>query len=82
MVHLDYNGVVYCDELSGHCKECDFFDLFKVNANCGNCPLTNFGEQFIDAKLEGTLWEKLVMPCTKTKEDARSVTAGTATTEV
>lgn len=56
MVHLDYSGKVYCDEIGGHCKECDFFGLFNMSAHCGNCPLTNFGERFIDASFVGALW--------------------------
>lgn len=80
MVHLDCNGVVYCDEISGHCQVCDFFGLYNTNAECGSCPLTNFGEQFINAKFDGALWEETGMLCTKTKEDVASVTSGSQTT--
>ena len=79
-MHLDYNGVVYCDELSDHCHICDFFGLWNVSTQCGNCPLTNFGWSFIDATFDGSLREGLIEECTKTKEDVTSVTAGTATT--
>ncbi len=80
MVHLDYNGVVYCDEIGGHCRVCDFLGLFSTNAQCGNCPLTNFGEQFINVSFYGALWEEKEMSCTKTKEDVASVTSGSQTT--
>lgn len=80
MVHLDYNGIVYCDEIDGHSRVCDFFGLYNTNAECGNCPLTNFGDRFINAKLDSALWEKLEMSCSKTKEDVASVTSGSQTT--
>lgn len=80
MVHLDFNGIVYCDEIGGHCRVCDYISLFSENAQCGNCPLTNFGEQFIHASFYGALWEESEESCTKTKEDVASVTSGNQTT--
>ncbi len=55
MVHLDFNGIVYCDEIGDHCRVCDFIGLYNTNSQCGNCPLTNFGEQFVNAKLYNSL---------------------------
>ena len=63
MVHLDCNGVVYCDEVGGHCQVCDFFGLLRMDAQCGNCPLTNFGEQFINASFYGALGENFDNSC-------------------
>ena len=80
MVHLDFNWVVYCDELGGHCQVCDFFGLYSVNAQCGSCPLTNFGDNYINLFVYGCLDEILVKSCTKTKEDVASVTTGSQTT--
>ena len=80
MVHLDFNGIVYCDEIDGHCKVCDFIGLYNTNAECGNCPLTNFGEQFINAKFDGALWEEKGELCSKTKENVASVTSGSQST--
>lgn len=80
MVHLDCNGIVYCDEIDGHCQVCDFIGLWHSNAECGNCPLTNFGKQFLEAKFDGALWGETEELWTKTKEDVTSVTFGSQTT--
>lgn len=80
MVHLDFNGIVYCDEIGGHCRVCDFIGLYNTNSQCGNCPLTNFGDEFFYSKLDGAPWENLEMLCSKTKEDVASVTSGSQTT--
>lgn len=80
MVHLDFNGVVYCDEIGGHCKVCDFFGLYNTHSECGNCPLTNFGMEFINTRFYGALWDQSKMSCTKTKKDVASVTSGSQTT--
>lgn len=82
MVHLDFNGIVYCDEIDGHCKECDFLGLYNTNSQCGGCPLTNFGEKFIKIQFDGTLWKEAKNSCTMTKEDVASVTSGSQTTIV
>lgn len=80
MVHLDFNGVVYCDEIGDHCHVCDFFGLLRMDAQCGNCPMTNFVDRYVDAKLDRGLWEELGLLCSKTKEDVASVTIGSQTT--
>lgn len=80
MVHLDHKGIVYCDEIGGHSQVCDFFGLLKTNAQCGNCPLTNFGGEFIYTKFDGALWENFGVSCLKKKEDVASVTSGSQTT--
>lgn len=81
MVHLDCNGIVYCDEIGGHCQVCDFLGLLSTNAQCGSCPLTNFGMDFINTCFYGALWEGTQKSCTKTKEDVASVTIGSQTTK-
>lgn len=48
MVQIKSNAEIYCDEFSGKPFLCDYISLRKTGACCGSCPLTNFGEWFVN----------------------------------
>lgn len=50
MVHIEENGQIYCGQDVQSMIVCDFFGNFRINQECGNCPLYAFGEEYINVK--------------------------------
>lgn len=55
MVRFQNMNDLECNEFSADFVKCDYLSLRANCQECGNCPLTKFGEWFYNDKLNGAL---------------------------
>lgn len=52
MVHIEENGQIYCGKDVQSMVVCDFLGTYRIYQECGNCPLSAFGEKFLEVTFD------------------------------
>lgn len=52
MVHIEENGQIYCGQDVQSMVVCDFLGTYRIYQECGNCPLSAFGEKFLEVTFD------------------------------
>lgn len=46
------DGRITCEGENGNVAPCNVLGLFSINQQCGNCPLIEFGDKYVDVKFD------------------------------
>lgn len=46
------DGRITCEGDNGNVAPCNVIGLFSINQQCGNCPLIEFGEKYVEEKFD------------------------------
>lgn len=52
IVRINDDGTIECGPIKEDMAVCYFWSVWNVAAQCGNCPLITFGEEYLRRKFE------------------------------
>lgn len=55
MIVIDNFGKVKCGQDANSLKECNPIELFAACAECGDCPIIGFGEEYMNVCVAGII---------------------------